>query len=547
MLRVLFVDDEIIVRLALSTIIKWEDHGYQLAGTVADGVQALQFVEEQPPDIIITDLKMPNMNGLELIHALAERNYSGKIIVLSNHGEYELVREALKSGAVDYLLKVTLQPDDLLQVLAKTSELLSQAQMEREQNLKLANELNEKRMEHKNRLWKDLLQEEEQHLRDVLREANLFGIETEQLAGHLFYVQIDQYEQALANGKIKNKKLLQFSVANIMKEIISNHTAIDLIDLEFGQYAVLLHHTHAKDDEASWPQLAANLIKLVRTYLNLDVSVTISERFSGLRQLREQYASCIHAALATFYRGSGSVILAADTSFDQPFSQNNYADWAAVLKEAVEEDSDQLDGTLASIMKEIEDAMYDPEEVKRSFLILLTELDNLIAKWLKQGENDAAQSSAPGITLTYKQSMTDAQTLEQFHQSIADALRETIAQLQAAKQRICRKEVLQIIDILHEHLNKKITLDMLANAVNLNSNYLCRIFKQDTGKSVFQYMNEMKVNHAVELLKQRDVRVKEVASEVGIDDPFYFNRLFKKMIGVSPSEFRKKVLQHHTK
>ncbi|WP_262678206.1 helix-turn-helix domain-containing protein [Paenibacillus sp. J5C2022] len=121
-----------------------------------------------------------------------------------------------------------------------------------------------------------------------------------------------------------------------------------------------------------------------------------------------------------------------------------------------------------------------------------------------------------------------------------DVMQEAGTRLQEAKQRACRKETLQIIEILHDRIHEKITLDMLANAVNLNASYLCRIFKQDTGKSMFQYINELKVNYAVQLLKQKDVRVKEVAYKVGIDNPFYFNRLFKKMIGLSPSEFRKK-------
>lgn len=109
MYNVMLVDDEPIVKVALRTMIPWEELGYMICATASDGVEALTLVDKFNPHIIITDLKMPNMDGLQLIKELNNRGFAGKILVASNHGEYELVREALVLGAVDYMLKISMK------------------------------------------------------------------------------------------------------------------------------------------------------------------------------------------------------------------------------------------------------------------------------------------------------------------------------------------------------------------------------------------------------------------------------------------------------
>ncbi|MDQ6418906.1 response regulator [Paenibacillus sp. LHD-117] len=546
MLRVIIVDDERTIRLALRTMIGWEQNGFELAGTASDGLQALQLIDDCPADIVITDLKMPNMNGLELLHALKERDYSGKVIVLSNHGDYELVREAMKIGAVDYLLKVTLKPDDLLQVLEKTAEQLARERKDKEHRLRIQHELIETQLEKRNAAWKELLEEEDEQLPDAQRDAEKNAIALERLEGHLFFVCIDQYKQALAGGKIKNKKLLHFSVMNIIKEIISGNDDIDLIDLGDGQYAAVLYDTPWTEGDAASTQLASNIVKLIRTYLNLDVSVTISGRFGGLGQLREQYRYCRRAAAAKFYHGAGSVLLASATAFDEKLTSSRFPDWSAAVKAAFEEENDEaLSAQLGIMMDEMVAVRCDPELVKNVFLILLTDLEHIVAKWKRQNDRPGGDTESGQSIIAIKQRIMHAESVRHLQADAESALLHVASQLRETKRQSFRKEVLHVIGILHDRMEEKISLDMLATSVNLNESYLCRIFKQDTGKSIFQYMNELKINHAVELLKGRDARVKEVAVSVGIEDPFYFNRLFKKVVGVSPSEYRKKILAGH--
>ena len=121
MYSILIVDDEPIVKIALRSILPWEEHGFSICGTASNGLEALPLIEQHHPDVIITDLKMPGMDGLELIRTLKEKNCPGEILVLSNYEDFDSVRSALLLGAADYLLKIKIQPDTLLACLNKTA------------------------------------------------------------------------------------------------------------------------------------------------------------------------------------------------------------------------------------------------------------------------------------------------------------------------------------------------------------------------------------------------------------------------------------------
>lgn len=124
-LRVLIVEDEVVMRAAFRKMMDWSSGGFELAGIAANGAEALAYADKFQVDIIITDLKMPVMDGLTLINELKKRDYAGVILVLSNYSDFELVRAALTQGASDYLLKLNVDGEILLRQLNAAAELLS--------------------------------------------------------------------------------------------------------------------------------------------------------------------------------------------------------------------------------------------------------------------------------------------------------------------------------------------------------------------------------------------------------------------------------------
>ncbi|MEK3748601.1 response regulator [Paenibacillus sp. FSL E2-8871] len=544
-MRILIVDDEKIVRIALSTLIKWDEYGFKLMGAVADGYKALEVIETESIDIVIMDLVMPNMDGLELIRTLNERKFTGKFVVLSNYDDYAYVREAMKLGAEDYMLKLTLKPDELIVLLTKISEQLLTERELKEQDIHMKIKLNETQLQQRNSIWRELLLDQEQDMVYLLQETQKYGIPFDRLAGNLIMIRIDDYVEALSNGKINNKRLLSFSIANIVKETVSDHFAFDFIEMESNQYIVIVYEQSGYSDEPSWLLLMNNLVQMLKLYLNLSVSITLSDAFVGLKQLREQYTLCLRASINNFYTGPASVLVAGHSKLTQSLHSINYVEWLDQVKAAVEVGNTKLVLENISILfNEAKQIKWDPSALKFHLLGLLSDLDNLILKWNTQVLSSTEQNRVGATTLleSFESDISQAESMEGLSLSIEQAMQEAINLLYQVKSNIYRKEVLRITEILQENVENKITLDRLAQEVNMNVNYLCRVFKQDTGRSIVQYMNELKINKAIELLKLPDTRIKEVASQVGIDDPFYFNRVFKKVVGLSPSDFRKKLL-----
>ncbi|WP_339797101.1 response regulator [Paenibacillus sp. FSL R5-0744] len=544
-MRILIVDDEKIVRIALSTLIKWDEYGFKLMGAVADGYKALEVIESESIDIVIMDLVMPNMDGLELIRTLNERKFTGKFVVLSNYDDYAYVREAMKLGAEDYMLKLTLKPDELIVLLTKISEQLLTERELKEQDIHMKIKLNETQLQQRNSVWRELLLDQEQDMVYLLQETQKYGIPFDRLAGNLIMIRIDDYVEALSNGKINNKRLLSFSIANIVKETVSDHFAFDFIEMESNQYIVIVYEQSGYSDEPSWLLLMNNLVQMLKLYLNLSVSITLSDAFVGLKQLREQYTLCLRASTNNFYTGPASVLVAGHSKLTQSLHSINYVEWLDQVKAAVEVGNTKLVLENISILfNEAKQIKWDPSALKFHLLGLLSDLDNLVLKWNTQVLSSTEQNRVGATTLleSFESDISQAESMEGLSLSIEQAMQEAINLLYQVKSNIYRKEVLRITEILQENVENKITLDRLAQEVNMNVNYLCRVFKQDTGRSIVQYMNELKINKAIELLKLPDTRIKEVASQVGIDDPFYFNRVFKKIVGLSPSDFRKKLL-----
>ncbi|WP_256217756.1 response regulator [Paenibacillus sp. OV219] len=536
------MDDEKVMRIALGMLINWSELGYNLLGAAADGLQALELIESSNPDIVITDLNMPNMDGLDLIRKLRESNFSGKIIVLSNYDDFEMVREAMKLGAVDYILKVTLKAKDLIEILDKASSVLLEERHLKIQNNFMLNELIEKQLQQKNSFWKELFQEDEWYITNVIKEGKKLGISSESVAGQLFLIKIDHYDAALTNGKINNKKLLDFSVTNIIKETVAVKNAIEIVGIGNGHYVILKYSQDKSDDEAAKQQSLRHLMYTLNLYLNLSVSIAISDRFTGFDQLRVQFARCIEAMSATFYTGAGSVIPVQSVQFQSALMQSEYLEWTNELIGAVDAgDSTQITEMLDTLMEHARASNCKPNTLKHFIMTLLAEAESLIMRWEKNnGVESIIRSGRTHSELESKQQpIQQADTLETLHALAVQAFIEVVEHVLEVKQKRFRKEVLRVMEIMGEHLDRRITLEMLASAVNMTETYLCRIFKQDVGKSIVQYMNELKINHAVELLKMPDARIKEVALAVGVEDPFYFNRLFKKSVGQSPSDFRR--------
>lgn len=392
MYNILIVDDEPIVKIALRSILPWEEYGFFICGTAGNGLEALSLVEKQHPDVIITDLKMPGMDGLELIRTLKEKKYPGEILVLSNYEDFDSVRSALLLGAADYLLKIKIQADTLLACLNKTTEKLQKKAGEKSPVPE------ETISENRNRLLLSFFQGDSSIASFIQenRETEL-GFMEKNCA--ICYV---TFEKFLSNDA--------FSISsNLLRDMI-----LDAVQGALQPYILVLNDYSALV-VFSQKELTVSQIKVEQLVKKLYNRFTMYQSFAP----------------------------------DMPYQEN----------------------------------LKNYEEARKIY--------------------------------------------QSFHQNEGHY----------------KNDVAKTIAYMEENYMHRLTLASISANVNLSSSYLCRVFKSEVGTSITSYLNNLRIRKAATLIKEQDLSLKEISAMVGIDDQLYFSRLFKKCMGISPSEYGKKFHQ----
>lgn len=441
MYKVLIIDDELIVRHAVKTLIHWEGSRFEYAGSCANGRTALEVINQTDIDIVITDIKMPDMDGIALIKQLQADRYQGEILVLSNYNDFDLVREALKYNAHDYMLKLTLQTDHFMQVLEEMADKIALKKPLLSPNTfsAIKDSIPVEYIDFQQQVVDicgidrsaiQLLQRAESHLpSSIYTDPSRNLVDTEHQRIFLFLVHI---EQATDNNVLPDTaQRLKSALSGLSDELFSNSHTVMLAELTTHQFMIGV--TGENDslsmsiDPSAWSdKIAQRLISLFQMYYNIALQVRYTTGAYDSDELKEHIQYCLN----------------------------------------IEESSPALQ-----------------------------------------------QKSTPHPSLSTHSRRADSSA-------------------------IIRPEVQKVIDYLQTHYADRIHLSEIAAYVNLSEPYLCQIFKIETGQSILTYLNDIRMSHAYQLLSSGQWLVKQVALEVGIHDPFYFNRLFKKRYGISPKQIK---------
>jgi len=272
MLKVLIVEDEMIVRINLATLINWEKNGFVICGEVANGKEAIEKIEKHRPHIVIMDVVMPIMDGIELSCYISRKYKNIKMIVLSSYGEFDYVRETLKNGAVDYILKHSLNPSALLDVLNK-------AKTQIEEEIRQENE----RIKAKEKLKLAIDAIKENYIRQLI-----LGINTDKITNdfELFQLwlgekkiivvsmQVLNYLIITNNYSEKEKEMLIHSIINVANQIMSRIKNGMIAHIEKGRF-ILLFYCENEKSEASIHQWTYNVMERISNAINnfLDIDV----------------------------------------------------------------------------------------------------------------------------------------------------------------------------------------------------------------------------------------------------------------------------------
>ncbi|RXZ82202.1 response regulator [Paenibacillaceae bacterium] len=290
MRNVLIVDDEKFVRISVMKCIDWHAHGFAEPRDAGNGEEALQILQREPVDIVLTDIKMPQMDGMALIKAIRDLQLDTEIIVLSCLNEFDYVRQALQLGACDYLFKPTMLPEDILQALVNAMNKINQ----REQTNHMIHSLSRKAYEHQRSLtesflweWIDGKQWTATELLDKTSELQMAWLNGEV---RVMRLAADDLAACLSSKFKGNAYLLKYAVTNIVDETLQPYCSHYLLSRTPDEYVILFTlHPHEKQEQELLQQMCAQVRDNLKQYLNFAVAAALSKAACTLADVREAY------------------------------------------------------------------------------------------------------------------------------------------------------------------------------------------------------------------------------------------------------------------
>ncbi|MCR5255359.1 MAG: response regulator [Acetatifactor sp.] len=520
-MNIFLVDDDEVIRMGMRKLIEKAEKGWQVAGEASDGEIALNYLDSHSDvDVVICDVRMPIMDGLELVRIIRqERDYDPKIVMLSGYNEFEFVRSAFMNGVCDYILK-PFKKDEFIALLENI-----------EGRLKKERQLEQTVSENNDFLVSEILKKlskcgPEEAASSIKKLDNL-GIKTDYKYFATLRVMVDQYyKQFSAEGQYNRELNL------VMEKVVSLGAAkkgFDFIHCIFKQEILIL--VFSEDGEK-----LMEFAKKLHSILNkgddeVSVTVAISNVYEDFGEMSESFAESEKAIMSRFYLGQNKFILYGDVA-------GKCIDMQYDIEPAVKDLVHNIN--LCDYMKSKEimdrvfiDLSYCNADKFRKYIHDI--IDMLSLRIENFGYFVAINSSEINFYIDYLNTFRELKTY------MNSLLQNVIEYINGEREKRSKRRIEMAKEYISVHYYEPFTLNDIAEHVELNPSYFSNLFKTETGINFSEYLLNVRMDKAKELLRDPKIKVYEIGNLVGYDDAVSFGRAFKKKWGISPKEYRNSV------
>ena len=537
MYKLLLVDDEPLILIGLESMLPWADYNITICGTASNGRQALDMIESLEPDFIIADIKMPIMNGLELLEECHVRfSDPPEFIIRTCYEDFPFIKTALKYQAVDYIIKLGLKPDELISAIEHAIEIRSRKhpQIPAQPQQAVHNTLEQYKNKFLLKLLHNLFDSEEQFALQANQlkltfDASAYTAATCQLVTNRTFDNNDSYMSFYHN------------VLSMLSNLLSKSISFHLISLDMKHFCILFEFPedslYRNPDELF--ELLKETFQTIENYFNAKIFCAVGDYKDNIhlvseahQEARQIFSSCNEENPLLLFR--------YQTNQDAAASLNNIFQ-VTILKEDLYKAFNEFDiSAFRHIIESVDELFraYPSKYVQAMDLtskILHCCITNMpdSEKYLREkfaGYRDSYCS-------LYNQNSTEKilKWLELFNQAILEFYDN--------QYRDFKNELVQsIIQYIDEHLSEKLVLNEVAAIFSISPNYLGHLFKKNTSLGFNEYVTKAKISKAKYLLFNSDLKLYEISALLGYENYFYFSRVFKKVEGCSPSQYLQKQL-----
>jgi YesN/AraC family two-component response regulator len=529
MIKVLLADDEYWILENLKNIISWQEHSFELLEPAQDGESALASIRENQPDIVITDVNMPFISGIELIEQARVEYPETLFIVLSGYSDFKYVRSALVVGALDYLLK-PVSKSDLLEVLEKAANRISESKKQKLEQHMTREKLRIASMSVIDRELSQLIHSGSDAFADAQMQARLAEYELGFAGFTLVVFRVAELSKILRTSEMKE---LDWHIYRI-KDLISKQAS--------GYKNLVFNYTYRNNefilitDKDKPYTTCSRIIKALTDLTGFPVVAVIGQHSFSFFNLRESYNNALLAFFAMNFDDNEKIVYACETQD------------CAVAKRMSAEQEKRLQLSASSgnrvvfqeiVMNEIK-LLNCKKDMWR--IVEVSQTTRSIARILCNSLPPNAKASQV-LTLEnlteLLQAAVNTLDIEEMSSILGQMLDEVFESVSQPKQSEGIKHtVVKVKDYIDNQYFEDLSLTMLSEQFHVESTYLSKAFKYAYGDNLMLYIAKKRMERAKEYLKNHDLNITEISQLVGYGDYAYFSRVFRKLTGQCPREFR---------
>jgi two-component system, response regulator YesN len=536
MLRLLVVDDENLDREGLMEQLDWGQYGISEIRSARTGMEAIRVMENFEPHILITDIQMPVMSGLELAERSKMLFPNIKVIFISGYDKFEYAQEAVKLNAYRYLLK-PVDTDELINMVVDLVDNIDQERLLVEKENIKDNLVYESQDYLKSRLFLDCFYSYYDDESELLSRARFLGFNIVTGKYMLLLTQIDNYNEWVNSVSREENEKTCLDICCIACEMRKDTYCVDAASIDRQNCAILISCSNHVPDELLFEEaciIAEELIEMVQTIMNISISIGVSGVCTRFIDTKHGYTECRDALKKKVYEGKGKVHTKPQKSCVMNIKLHLEEMSTEVCKMLITGDKKQILNTLDSMF----DLMINNHVENNSYIqsLCISTIYRLNITIMEMGlePNDIFGDSCTLINKLMKfETISDIRKLMK---EIFMSVIEYHERLKEDKDFSLRREFEKYIE---NNYDKDITLKQLAEEWHYSPNYLGNIFRQKFGKGFSEYLVEYRMSKAAILLKSDEAKIYEVAHQVGYNNISSFIKQFKQTYGMTPAECRK--------
>lgn len=534
MLKVMIADDEDKICQLIYKLINWESLGMDVVGIAHNGIEALELIKTNSPDIVITDIRMPGYDGLELIGKAKEINLSIEFIIISGYQHFDYAQKAIKYGVMDYLLK-PIKKEELVGTLTKIKdrylERAEQLTNEEKMKLNLKNNIDKLRIG----FFNGVLFQRVKRIKDISIEMinKEYQFQFQEGIYQIILVKLD----GMVQSYYSNIKFLEEKVIQIIKHNLKDYCYDLECYLESNLcYCILNYNNDNKKLIRKQCKVLLDEITLQKDiFENMECTIGLGTAQVNIQNIGESLKTAICAYEQRLVLGTNRVIEYDFECSNQLAESKLFFDFNKDMNLALERlDKNAVVTTIRFLREGIKSR---PETSGHEIIQMSKEVCNLFLffmrnnKFLTEEDNTFFEDYSIGVN--------DCGSIHQLFGFLSTTITSSLEKVIEDKKYMDTKPIREAKKYIQDNYRNPITLEEVSSIIGFNATYFSSLFKKDTGHTFLEYLSEVRMNKAKELLKETNLSISNICEQVGYCDVKHFTKTFAKYSGLKPNEYRK--------